>query len=101
MKRYGSTKIDIRWDGKRVYKITEYPHISPADDDIIIITNEADFLDSLAQKYYNDSSLWWIIAAANNIGEPRLGIETGIQLRIPIHIDLILSAFDKINSKKT
>jgi hypothetical protein len=40
-------------------------------------------LDTLARQYYNDPSLWWIIAQANNLNSVNLGLEPGIQLRIP------------------
>ena len=32
------------------------------------ITKEGDRLDRLAGTYYNDGTLWWVIAAANGIG---------------------------------
>jgi hypothetical protein len=48
MKRYETTKMDKRWDGKRVYKTTYYPIIPAQDSDASIISNEADYLDSLA-----------------------------------------------------
>ena len=38
MKRYDSTPVKLRWDGKRTYYTTEYPKIEPLDSDTIIIT---------------------------------------------------------------
>jgi hypothetical protein len=40
-------------------------------------------LDLLANEYYGDSKLWWIIATANNINGVNIGLDGGIQLRIP------------------
>ena len=97
MKRYSTTNIIPRWDGKRVYKTTYYPVISPQESDAIIISNETDYLDSLAYKYYSDPSLWWIIALANGIGKGRMSIPGGLQLRIPSNVNDILSQFSNLN----
>lgn len=99
MKRYESTAIFQRWDGKRVYKTTQYPVIQPQDSDIVIISNEADYLDALAYKYYNDPTLWWIIALANNLGKGRLSVAPGLQLRIPSNVNDIISQFNNLNQQ--
>ena len=43
------------------------------DSDIFIFVNDGDRFDMLAQRYYGDSNLWWIIAKANQMGNGRLG----------------------------
>lgn len=98
MKRYSNTRTSKRWDGKVVLNTTHYPDVLPADGDFFIITNETDYLDTLAFKYYHDPTLWWIIALANNVGKGRLSVESGLQLRIPSNISSILSEYDKLNS---
>jgi len=98
MKRYDSTSVTTRWDGKRVYITTQYPVIHPQESDIIVISNEADYLDSLAYKYYGDPTLWWIIALTNNLGKGRMSVEPGLQLRIPSNINAILVQFNSLNS---
>jgi len=98
MKRYINVDQFKKWDGKNVFKTTYYPDIPVSDDDIYIVSNETDYLDTLAYKYYKDPTLWFIIALANNIGKGRMSIEPGIQLRIPTDIAPILSEFDKLNS---
>ena len=97
MKRYDSTQIAPRWDGKKVYKTTLYPIIEPQDSDAVIISNDADYLDSLAYKYYNDPTLWWVIALANNLGKGRMSVPPGLQLRIPANINAILVQFNNLN----
>lgn len=92
MNRYSSTPDMKRFDGKRVRLTTTYPPIPISDTDIYIIATDADYLDSLAQKYYQDSTLWWIIARANNIAGT-LKVPSGSQLRIPINTQSILSKF--------
>lgn len=96
-KRYSSTKIYNRWDGKQVYKNTQYPPIYPSDGDIIIISSEGDTLDALAYKYYNDPSLWFIIALCNNLGKGRLSVTPGLQIRIPNNINKILNDMNNMN----
>lgn len=98
MRRYDSTPIDKRWDGKRVYKTTTYPPISPQDTDILVITNETDYLDTLAYRYYSDPTLYWIIAGANNLGKGKFSVPAGLTLRIPVNIDRILDQFNRLNS---
>lgn len=98
MKRYGSVPTTTRYDGKNVYLTTSYPIINPSDTDIIVISNETDFLDSLAYRYYGDPTLWWIIALVNNIGKGRMSVPEGLSLRIPTNIGEIVDKFNKLNS---
>lgn len=97
MKRYDSTQATTRFDGKRVYKTTRYPMIIPSDSDTIVISNDGDYLDSLAYRYYGDPTLWWIIALANNIGKGKLSVPQGLQLRIPTNVNDILVTFHNLN----
>jgi hypothetical protein len=98
MKRYSNISTYKRWDGKNVFFTTHYPNIPVEDSDIYIVSNETDYLDTLAFKYYGDPTLWWIIALANNIGKGRMSVEPGLQLRIPMDLSNILSEYDKANS---
>lgn len=98
MKRYNDIPMKSRWDGKRVILTTHYPDVIASDNDIYIVTNDSDYLDTLAFKYYKDPTLFWVIALANNIGKGRMSVEPGIQLRIPTDIQKILSDFDRLNS---
>lgn len=45
--------------------------------------HELNRLDILAQKYYQNPSMWWVIAEANNIFDPFAEILPGTLLRIP------------------
>jgi len=74
-----------------------YPKIKPSDDDLYIISESSDRLDILASKYYNDKTLWWIIATANNLNDASLSITPGTQMRIPSNLSRILNDFEKIN----
>ena len=57
-----------------------------------------DRLDILAHRYYNNSSLWWIIAQANpdNIRRDSYSVSAGLEIRIPRRINNILNSFKKI-----
>jgi len=98
MKRYESTQTKTRWDGKRVYFTTQYPIIEPSNSDIVVISSDADYLDSLAFKYYGDPTLWWVIALVNNVGKSRMSVPPGLQLRIPTNINEILVNFNSLNA---
>jgi hypothetical protein len=48
MTRYDQNKnIRVRFDGKRYFGTRLYPNIDHRESDIIYITDETDFLDSL------------------------------------------------------
>jgi len=99
MKRYQTTRTMPRWDGKKVYRTTYYPIIQSQESDAIIISNETNYLDSLAYTYYNDPTLWWVIALANNLGKGRMSVPAGIQLRIPTNINAILVQYANMNQQ--
>ena len=48
-----------------VYQTVKYPEIPLSVNDTYAITTLGDRLDLLAQQFYGDSSLYWIIACAN------------------------------------
>ena len=48
-----------------MYQTVRYPKIPRSEDDIYVITTIGDRYDTLAFQYYQDSSLWWVIANAN------------------------------------
>ena len=48
-----------------------------------IIFKDGDRLDLLAKKYFNDSTLWWIIAIANNLDGDSIIVTPGTTLYIP------------------
>ena len=94
--RYTHTSIKKNKDGRRVFKPTIYPKIPIKDSDIFIYPKFGDRLDNLAHKYYDDVSLWWIIAKANGI-VGRSVIPTATLLRIPSNIAGIIGKFKELN----
>jgi phage tail protein X len=87
-------------NGKEVYVTSRYPEVPLSDDDIYVYTTQGDRFDTLAQQYYKDSSLWWIISIANTDQLPQntLVIPSGLQIRIPNNYNSVISAFNSINS---
>jgi hypothetical protein len=89
MSRYDNNPIKKTFDGREVYRTKIYPNIPLKDTDVYVMTETGDRLDTLAFQYYEDSSLWWIIAAANNIHDAPMGLQDGTILRIPLnHIQI-------------
>lgn len=96
MKRYDKTPIKKSKEGFRVYSTTYYPSIPLSDSDIFITTKESSRLDSLANQYYGDYSLWWVLAKANGI-RGKTALKAGQILRIPGQLSEILDNFEAIN----
>ena len=96
MKRYDKTPIKKSKEGFRVYSTTYYPSIPLSDSDIFITTKESARLDSLANQYYGDYSLWWVLAKANGI-RGKTALKAGQILRIPGQLPEILDNFEAIN----
>jgi hypothetical protein len=93
--RYENNQTKTTNDGRRVYRSKIYPNIPLRDDDIYVATETGDRLDTLAYQYYSDASLWWIIAAANNIHNAPFGLKDGTILRIPQNYIEILVNFSE------
>ena len=90
-----NTKKDL--NGKRYYKPTIVPNIPIRDTDIFAFPVYGDRFDTMAQRYYEDSNLWWIIAKANEISDGRLAPDPLKKLRIPTEIDSILESLTTSN----
>ena len=99
MSRYTDTRIKRNKDFNRVYSYTLYPKIPIKNSDIFIAPTYGTRLDILANEYYKDPTLWWIIAQANGIkGFTVLYTENFKgQLRIPTEIQDILNEFSSMN----
>jgi hypothetical protein len=86
--RYNNNKvtpiINNTDSGNRYYQNILPPSITESEDDIFIITKIGDRLDLLANRYYLDPTLWWIIPSANpELSTDSFYLTPGIQLRIP------------------
>ena len=93
--RYKNNETKKLNDGRTVYRSRIYPEIPLSDNDTYVASETGDRLDTLAYQYYNNSSLWWIIASANNIHNAPLGLKDGTILRIPQNYIEILVNFSE------
>ena len=80
MARYSKTIRD-RKTGKIYYTTSIYPKVPENNSDMYFIAQEGDRCDSLANRFYGDSTLWWYIAKVNNLTTNN--IPAGTSLRIP------------------
>ena len=94
---YGQVKLDT--DKKRYYKALKYPEIPLSINDIYITTTSGDRLDLLANQFYKDVDLWWIIATANPnvVRRDSFNLKGGLELRIPADKDEIIQSFSELN----
>jgi len=97
MKRYDNIKVVQSPEGKQYRTTTIYPETPISENDYYIITTAGDRYDNLADQFYSDHTLWWVIASANNSERASLIVEPGIQLRIPGNIDTIINNYNKVN----
>jgi hypothetical protein len=101
MARYSSIRIiQTSENPKRRYANLKYPEITVDFSDIYVYTTRGDRYDLLAQTYYGDSSLWWIISRANPSQTPdSLLPNTGEQIRIPasFRVPTILGQYNALN----
>ncbi len=89
MSRYSTTNIMKDQNGKRRRSTTIFPTIPATVIDTFIITTTADRLDKLANAFYGDVSLWWVIAAANGLGKGTLVVPVNTKLRIPAKTEFL------------
>jgi hypothetical protein len=102
MDRYDNAIIlKTEFTNRPYYKGKQYPNIPLSESDVYVITTVGDRLDSLAYSYYNDATLWWIIAAANNNAtKGALFPVPGTQLRIPVNVNIVLQQFNQFNKAR-
>lgn len=91
-----TTKLNIT--GSTYYETNIYPEIQPLNSDYYVITTVNDRLDLIAQDFYQDSSLWWVIASANALPGDSIYPPIGIQLRIPSNLPTVLNNYNSINN---
>ena len=105
MKRYGGIQqlrnVNINAGPLRTpyYSTVLYPEIPANPQDIWVITDFGDRLDLLADQFYGDITLYWIISIGNpnKINFGSLFIDEGKQIRIPVDISGILSSYNSLN----
>jgi hypothetical protein len=90
------TKADVT--GSTYYQTNIYPEIPPVNDDYYIVTTVGDRLDLIAYDFYQDSSLWWVIASANSLPGDSIYAPVGVQLRIPTNLQTVINEYNLANN---
>lgn len=101
-KRQSKDSANRKTITKDVLKTQIIPQIDTNSGDIFILSKIGDRLDRLAYLYYEDASLWWFIAKANNIGKGTWAVAPGTVLRIPAKVDsefTLLTELQKYNEQ--
>lgn len=98
MARYTQIPRTLNAEGKRYKLGVKYPDIPLSETDIYVYSTEGDRYDTLANQYFQDPSLWWVIQIAN----PKQPSDSyfpipGVQLRIPTNISSIISEYENLN----
>ena len=94
--RYNTSKILRDENGTRYLNRVEYPSIPIRDDDVFIRGVFGETFMNIANRFYQDKDLWWIIARANNQGDSIYTVP-GKEYRIPQNINLILQELEQLN----
>jgi hypothetical protein len=90
------TKADIT--GSLYYQTNIYPEIPPVNSDYYVVTTAGDRLDLIAYDFYQDVSLWWVIASANSLPGDSIYPPIGVQLRIPMNLQTVINEYNLINN---
>jgi hypothetical protein len=101
MNRYQNIQTDnYSGTGSLYYSNNIYPDIPVTENDNYVISTLGDRFDLLANNFYGDPSLWWIIASANSLSGDSLYTEPGMQLRIPVDLSAIINEYKLVNATR-
>jgi hypothetical protein len=81
--RYSTARILQDEDKKRKFSTIIFPAAPESNGDLYIQTTSPDRLDKLAYIFYEDATMWWVIAAANALGKGTYMVPADTRLRIP------------------
>ena len=99
--RYKNIQVTQTENGRPYRRSTIYPDLPTSDQDIYVIATDGDRYDTLAQTYYGDSSLGWIISTANSSSNrASLNPTPGTQIRIPYNKQEAVNLFTSLNSNR-
>ena len=99
VRRYMNLGVFNSRTGQEIYRNIKYPEIPIGDRDFYLYASEFDRYDLLANRFYNNQSMWWIISIANSNNELNsLFPPVGKRIRIPADPQAILTEFSEINN---
>ena len=90
MGRYKKTRILNDKNNERYSSTRTYKPIPKQDTDIYIIGKIGQTLINLADTYYDDVNMWWVIATANpGCFEGGVNLKVGKEYRIPTDLSVV------------
>jgi hypothetical protein len=89
--RFGELVVS---DGVEFWDLLDLPTLAARNDDLSYQVQSHDRIDSIANKFYGDPVLWWVIAVANDMEILPTELNTGDILRIPEPNFVLESLFD-------
>ena len=96
-RRYDKIRNEINDEGYWRKETTYYLDIPLQNNDIYVMTQWGDRFDLLASQYYNDPSLWWVIAKANGL-KGKVFVPQDTEIRIPGNVSKVLEDFNNLNN---
>lgn len=97
MGRYDESTILRDENGTRYLNRIQYPTIPLRDSDILVKGLFGQRIENLANKFYGNVELWWIIARANEMKNGSMYLVPGKEYRIPQNVSFILREFEELN----
>jgi len=70
-------------DGYEFWDLLVPPEIPVRPDEVQYTVQMADRIDLLANKFYGDPVLWWVLAVANNLDVLPTDLKYGSTIRVP------------------
>jgi len=86
-------------DGIEFWDLLDLPEIVVQAGDLQYTVVESDRIDLIAQKFYGDPVLWWVIAAANGMELVPNELHSGQTLRIPSPSYVVQQLFKKSKAR--
>ena len=99
IRRYEEANVTENEENESYYETLFLPDVERRPEDIIVEIETKDRLDRIAFRYYDDSKLWWVIAAANNLGRGDWSVPAGTRLRIPQNLSSVVTETRDINNR--
>lgn len=80
---FGNTPVH-QVGGEFVFALRRPAVLPDETDELWTSTQASEYrLDLVSELFYGVPDLWWVIADANNISDPLVGVPAGTKLRIP------------------
>jgi hypothetical protein len=97
--RYSASTILKNLEGKQRQSTVIVPSMPGSANDVYIQITSTERLDKLALNFYQDATMWWAIAAANNLGKGTLIVPANTTIRIPDK-NIIQQVINQVNRSR-